>query len=68
MPMPGDLDLVAGLEHRDGDGLALDRAVEPAAELDDRAVGADAEALQVTELGPSQLPLGHRVERELHAS
>jgi hypothetical protein len=66
-PDPGDLDLVAGLEHRNRDGLALERPVEPAAELDDRAVSADAEPLQVPELGPRHLPIGHRIERELHA-
>ena len=63
---PGDLDLVARLEDLDRDGLALDRAVDRAAELDERPVGADAEALQMPELGPRELPLRHRVERELH--
>ena len=42
IPIAGDLDLVARLERLDRDRLALDRAVEAAAELDERAVGADA--------------------------
>ena len=65
-PDAGDLDLVAGLEDLDGDRLALDGAVDAAAELDELAVRADAELLQVAELGLRELALGDGVERELH--
>src|SRR5581483_6162862 len=60
------LDRVTRLEDLDRDGLALDAAVERTAELDELPVRADAEPLQVTELGLRQLPLGHCVVRELH--
>ena len=64
---PGDLDLVARLEDLDGDRLALDGAVDAAAELDELAVRADAEALQVPELGPrsasGRRPRRRRAER-----
>ena len=64
-PDAGDLHLVAGLEGLDGDGLALDGAVDPAAELDQLAVGTDAELLQMAELGPRELAVDDGVEREL---
>ena len=62
----GDLDLVARLEELDRDGLALDGAVDAAAELDQAAVRAEAGLREVAELGLRELPLGDRVERELH--
>ena len=61
----GDLDLVAGLERLDGDRLA-DREPALAAELDEVAMRADAGLLQMPDLGLRELPLGDRVERELH--
>ena len=66
IPIPATLTCVAGLEGLDRDGLALDRAVDLAAELDELPVRADAEALQVPELGQRELPLRHGVERELN--
>ena len=65
---PGDLDRVARLEDLDRDGLALDRAVDPAAELDERPVGADAVPLQVAELGPASACGRHRSKASWTAS
>ena len=52
-PDAGDLDLVARLEDLDRDRLALDRAVDAAAELDELAVRADPELREVAELAAS---------------
>ena len=65
-PDPGDLDLVAGLEDLDGDGLALDGTVDAAAKLDEPAVRADAGLREVAELGLRQLRVRHCVVGELH--
>src|SRR6185437_12017473 len=65
-PDAGDLDLVTRLEGLDGDRLAFDGAVDPAAELDELAVRADVELLQVAELRPGQFAVCDGVERELH--
>src|SRR3954454_22470667 len=62
----GDLDLVAGREDLDRHRLALDRAVDAAAELHELAVRADLELREVAELALRELPVGDGVERELH--
>src|SRR4051794_9086447 len=64
-PDAGDLDRVAGLEDLDGDRLALDR-VHESAELDEVPVRLGAALLQVPELGLRDLPVGDRLEGELH--
>ena len=51
IPIPATLTSSPGSNDLDRDRLALDGAVDAAAELDERAVRADAEALQVPELG-----------------
>ena len=66
MPMPADLDLVAGLEELDGDVLALHGVGEVAAELDEMAVRAvDAGLREVAALGLRDLAVGDRLPREL---
>src|SRR5205814_6635908 len=62
----GDLDLVARLEDLDGDRLTDDATVDRAAELDELAMCADAEPLQVAELRPRELSFWHGVQRKLH--
>ena len=63
--MPGDLDRVAGLEGLDRDGLAgLELA--RASELDEVPVPADARLAKMAELALRELPVGDRLERELH--
>jgi hypothetical protein len=64
-PDAGDFDPIARLEGLDGDGLAFDGAVDRAAELDELAVGADVELLQVAELRLLDLAVLDRVERKL---
>ena len=66
IPIPETLIASPGCEELDRHRLAGDRALDPAAELDQRAVGADAEALEVAALGLAELAGGHRVEGELH--
>src|SRR5262249_45013369 len=58
----GDLDLVARLEDRDSDGLALNGAVDAPAELHELAVGADLELREVAELALRELAGCDRVE------
>ena len=65
-PDAGDLDLVARLEDLDRHRLALDRAVDAAAELDEPAVRADLELREMAELALRELAVGDGVERELH--
>src|SRR4051812_32211962 len=62
----GDLDLVAGREDLDRHRLALDRAVDAAAELHELAVRADLELREMAELALRELAVGDGVERELH--
>src|SRR5438067_10974428 len=62
---PADLDLVARLERLYRHRLA-DDVLPRAAELDEMPVRLDAVLLQVSELALRELPLGDRVERELH--
>src|SRR5262249_12833871 len=65
-PDPRDLDLVAGLEHGDGHRLALDRAVDAPAELDQAPVRGNLELREMAELGLRELAVGDLLERELH--
>ncbi len=65
IPIPGDLDRVAGLEGLDGDGLAGNE-LRLTKELDEVAMRTrDAVLLQVAELGLRDLPVGDGLEREL---
>ena len=60
----GDLDLLAGLEGLDGDGLARGELARPA-DLDEPPVRADLGLGEMPELGLGELALGHLVEGEL---
>src|SRR6185437_5695009 len=64
-PDPSDLDRVSRLEDLDRDRFAHDR-LAGAAELDQMAMPFEPGLLQVAELCLRDLPLGDRLERELH--
>ena len=66
MPMPATLTLSPGSKSSTVTVSPCDGAVDAAAELDEAAVGAEAGLREVPELGLRELPLGDRVERELH--
>jgi hypothetical protein len=63
--VPGDLDLVAGLEGLDGDRVA-DVELGVAAELGEVTVGGRAGLLQMAELALRDLAVDHRLVGELH--